>query len=383
MKNILFYIYLLGGIISCPQLLAQLSPQFSTFYNAPTLHNPAFTGQGNGNLSATLVHRNQWQALGGFNVSGFGIDAKAGKGIGLGATVVTNHLLNQSHLKYTSLSGLIGYEIHLGKKRTSRRLRRISSPRNKTRRKNQQRHFKYQIIKQKARNRRKSSGKKHVLSFGMSATWETIQVNAQQLTFPSQFNNQGQKISNVSGENFLTDRLSYVNLSAGLLYIQQNFWLAVSSHHLNRPQASFFDNTSRIQPGMTVQTGLRIPVNDVLQVTPIAHFKKYGALAQLDVGSYVFYNKPVNSFANKEISNMGIGLFYRGIPTKNQTENPLTFNHDALILTAGLTYGNFTISYARDFTISRIAHTGGGHEIAVTLKLSSSKEVRTSPCPVY
>lgn len=100
-------------------------------------------------------------------------------------------------------------------------------------------------------------------------------------------------------------------------------------------------------------------------------FRRQSSANQLDLGAY-YFRAP-----------MRIGLWYRGMP-----QNGSEWNRDALVVSAGILFDQFMLSYSYDLTISNmIQTTGGAHEIAVHYRfgklLTDLKGIGQVPCPRF
>jgi hypothetical protein len=69
-----------------------------------------------------------------------------------------------------------------------------------------------------------------------------------------------------------------------------------------------------------------------------------------------------------------LGLWYRDLPLPFLLKDGRV-NRDALIGVAGLSFGNFKISYSYDLTLSNLSsQSGGAHELVLTVKFNQRDE---------
>lgn len=207
-------------------------------------------------------------------------------------------------------------------------------------------------------------------------------INYSDLTFPSQYTNQGYIGGSV---DYGSDRVSYADVSSGGLLYSKNFWLSFAAHHMNRPQQSFNQEVSRLPTKFSFGWGYKVPImkakgqhkkdDEGVSLTPVVHYKFQGKSDQLDIGLYTFYGQ------------MLIGGWYRGIPIKHY--QPGLQNNESIVLFTGFKLTSFSLGYSYDFTLSRlaIANTGGSHEINITFEFprdkSRTKTRRYFPCPRF
>ncbi|MDB9964383.1 type IX secretion system membrane protein PorP/SprF [Vicingaceae bacterium] len=175
-----------------------------------------------------------------------------------------------------------------------------------------------------------------------------------------------------------------MDINTGIIGYSENYWIGLSIHHLNRPDISLVGNGAMLEQKFSVQGGLTIPLEKttnnliVSKVMIAANYKRQEAREQLDIGAY--YNH----------SPFIIGVWYRGIPFKKV--EPIFVNSDALILVLGYKMNKISIGYSYDVTISELssASSGGAHEISTSIELVSRKNTNkrkrrftSIPCPTF
>lgn len=189
----------------------------------------------------------------------------------------------------------------------------------------------------------------------------------------------------VTGEeaNIPAAPIYYADVSAGGLLYNKNFWVGISSNHLNRPSQSFLgDGSNKLYVKTTLHAGMKFLLGsqdrprygideseNEVSLSPVMLYKMQGKSDQLDLGMYFRYNFLV------------LGSWYRGIPVKlYKTEKS---NNDAIVVMAGAIYGGFNVGYSYDFTVSKLApaYTGGSHELSITYNflLESNSKKRKPP----
>lgn len=212
-------------------------------------------------------------------------------------------------------------------------------------------------------------------------------LNYTELTFPHQYNDNGYiPGSSTNGYNWGAARKLYPDIGAGLVGYTDNLWFSVSGNHLNLPNQSVIGGVARLPMKFAFALGHKIHLkerrhmaayatgDEEVSFTPVVHYKFQGKSDQLDVGTYFIYNQ------------LMAGLWYRGIPVKRYESK--FQNNESLILLVGWMYGNWSISYSYDFTLSRLrpASTRGAHEINLTYIHHPRKRHKVRkrlPCPSF
>jgi type IX secretion system PorP/SprF family membrane protein len=176
----------------------------------------------------------------------------------------------------------------------------------------------------------------------------------------------------------------YFDFGSGFLIYTKDFWIGAAFNHMNSPNISVLNSSSRLPMKTTIQGGARIPlyngprtIDKVSYLTPSFIYRMQGPITQLDLG------------VNYHIDPVSIGVWYRGKPFQKSVIG--TVNQDALIFTMGLYMKNFTIGYSYDFSISPLSTTSGGaHEISMMYEFVAKplhrgvkKRNRLIPCPTF
>lgn len=176
----------------------------------------------------------------------------------------------------------------------------------------------------------------------------------------------------------------YFDFGSGFLLYTKTVFLGAAFSHMNRPNISVLNNTSRLPMKITIHGGMRIPlysgprtIEKVSYLTPSFIYRVQGPITQFDAG------------VNYHIDPVSIGVWYRGKPfSKNYIG---AVSQDALIFTMGLYMKNLTFGYSYDFSISQLSTTSGGsHEISIIYEFVAQplhrgvkKRNRLIPCPTF
>ncbi len=176
----------------------------------------------------------------------------------------------------------------------------------------------------------------------------------------------------------------YFDFGSGFLFYSKSLWVGAAFSHMNQPNLSILNSTSRLPMKTTIHGGARIPLyngprtfNKVSYLTPSFIYRIQGPISQMDVGM------------NYHIDPVSIGIWYRGKPFQKNVIG--TVNQDALIFNLGLYLKNLTIGYSYDFSISGLSTaSGGAHEISMVYEFVAKplhrgvkKRNRLIPCPTF
>jgi type IX secretion system PorP/SprF family membrane protein len=185
----------------------------------------------------------------------------------------------------------------------------------------------------------------------------------------------------------LDSRHSFLTYAVGGMFYGEKFWLGGSAHHLNEPNISFVnDRTSVLPMKVSLQGGYKINLapggrdyfTHSYQERSLAfafNYKEQDPFNQLDVGAQLYLHPLV------------LGMWYRGMPTKNNLPN-----NEAVIGLVGISLeSGLDIGYSYDFTVSKLnqRNSGGAHEISLRYTFlwgdprSRNQRSRIIPCFRY
>lgn len=216
---------------------------------------------------------------------------------------------------------------------------------------------------------------------GIQAAYTIRDLDFDKLTFGDQFDNTGQ-INPSTSEIFNTGfQATFFDLSFGGIFYSPSLWFGAAIHHITEPNQSIAGGNAPLPMRVSMHGGYRIPFGPAktrttkeYSVTPSFNYRSQGDFDQLDLGAYVTF------------SPMIVGLWYRGLPIKNEEG---IANSEAIILMVGIESRRATFGYSYDYTISDLGiGTGGAHEISITYSFSlsdplkPSADVRKLRCPI-
>ncbi|MBI5217429.1 MAG: PorP/SprF family type IX secretion system membrane protein [Bacteroidia bacterium] len=311
-------------------------PQFLQFYAAPTYICPSYAGSTDGSR-AVLNYRNQWPAIpGAFVTTAFSLDhyfPKVKSGVGL---IFNNDKAGSGRLRSLNIGAQYCYNISITRTLSVRP--------------------------------------------GLQLLYTQRSVDFNKFIFGDQLSFNG--IAPVSTlETPATDKVGYIDFTTSVLVFSEKQWGGITIEHMLEPNQSLTGSTSKVPVKIGIHGGAKLFLKksaglyDEEYIAITANYRHQEKFDQLDLGGY-WFKRP-----------MIIGLWYRGIPLL-KSYKPGYFNHDALVIMAGLKYKNFVVGYSYDFTISRlISSTGGSHEISVIYEFNQNQRLVKKrkkivvPCP--
>ncbi|MCH2230711.1 MAG: type IX secretion system membrane protein PorP/SprF [Crocinitomicaceae bacterium] len=300
-------------------------PQFTQFYANPIYLNPAFAGS-HGCPRFALNYRNEWPSLSGNYVTYSVSYDHYFKNIKSGIGVIATHDQQGQGTIYTTSLGLV-YSYHL------------------------------------------KVNRKFSLMFGAKAAMTNKYLDWSKLTFGDMIDPRRGFIYNTgdvprgpeSGRFFF-------DASAGMVGYSKNFFFGFAANHLNMPDESMIEGTSRLPMRFTGHVGAEIKLGSKSQYTnstsimPNVIYQYQNGFQELSLGTYIKYGV------------FNVGAWYR--------------NRDAFILSIGINTGNFKIGYSYDVTVSKLNNgvSGGSHEVSLGLNLNCKDKpstFRTISCPSF
>lgn len=166
-----------------------------------------------------------------------------------------------------------------------------------------------------------------------------------------------------------------IDVSTSLLIYSDNLWLGGTWDHMLQPERTFYGDEARTAYKVSIYGGARIILRGIIlrpieeSITTAFNLKFQDQSKQLDLGLY-WFREPFL-----------FGTWYRGIPLVKTYPGS-----DAVAFLFGYRYGDWSMAYSYDFTVSRLGFgSGGSHELAViyTFKVKVRKRYRAIPCPTF
>ena len=315
-------LFIAWGVFVGMNSIAQ-DQQYTQFYSAPTLLNPAFAGASAQSRFSSLL-RNQWSLIpGGFKSYRFAYDHYASSinsGFGI---VVGSDKLGTGSLKSSSFQVQYAYEVKV----------------------------------------------KHGLFFrpALQLGFVNKTLDFGNLVFYDQMIRDGDP----SYEAISYGPAKYFDASAGALLYSAKAWIGAAVFHMNKPNEAIYNATTEIVPRrLSVHGGLRTKIKSNFyskvgkDMVFTFNYQAQGKFDQLDFGVYT------------ELNPIVLGIWYRGLPVKsNQYQHP---NRDSFSALVGFQTGNYKVGYSYDVTTSQLAvgNTGGSHEISFTYLWANNRNMR-------
>ncbi len=336
MKKILLSVFLMVSVMTC---WAQ-DPEFSQYYAAPLVLNPAFTGTA-ADHRFIVNHRNQWpNVTNGFVTYALSYDYNIEQArSGVGVMIMTDKAGTAS-LKSTAINLQYAYKTIFNDK--------------------------------------------WVLSTGLNFGLGYRSIDFSKLVFGDQleFDSDGGAPSDDPVFSNINST-SYFDFGAGVLAYNKKFWLGASVAHLNTPNRSMIGEQALIPMKTSIHGGVRLSLEHALfkrdrvaAFMPSFVYKHQGPFDQLDLGTYFLY-EPVM-----------LGVWYRGIPIRQNVMDNVS--HDAVVVILGFQLQSIELTYSYDVTVSELGPiSGGAHEVALKYRIDlltsghRVKRQRYIPCPTF
>ncbi len=321
-KRRLFFLIVSFIIFSKAALIHSQDPVYTQYYQAPLQLNPAFAG----NTFAPVIHLNtriEWPSIGfayntySFSVDRFFHDYNFGAGINLMMDNSGNGIYKRFRVE-----GIASYRL--------------------------------KVIED------------HYLKMGLSLAYGQNSLDWDKLVF-------GDMIDAATGftlpdgtrlptEETKPDNLNvnYLDLSAGLLYYSELFYVGLGVKHVNTPENYYFSTQDNVNRGLPVrfafQLGFEFDIlaNNVYKhrfFSPSILFASQSGLNQLVFNNFI-----------------DLGSIFAGLGYRYDFTNP-----DAALFSIGVSKEIFKIGYSYDYTVSKLSiSSGGSHEIGITINFDKS-----------
>lgn len=205
------------------------------------------------------------------------------------------------------------------------------------------------------------------VSFAISAGVIQKKLDASNLTFPNQYNENGLIEPFVPAEIQNDINKITPDINAGVILYSDDFYLGYASHHLLEPTNILYGPEGKLYRRHTFHAGYNILLSNPLKrkekttISPQVVYQQQGPHRELNLGCY---------FSKKKLTG---GIWYRG--------------EDAIILVAGVQTGKFNFGFSYDATISKLANnTGGSLELSMGYVFpckSKDRRIRYLKCPSF
>lgn len=291
---------------------------FSQFFETPLLRNPSFTGIYTGDVRVQGVYRNQWN-----NVTNAyktaSVNAEYKTPVGRGYDFVTAGL----EVLYDR-AGTIGWTSTY-------------------------------VLPALNYHKSLSDEKNRYLSLGFMGGFVQRRFDRSKMTTNSTYDGLG------DGESFDKAQYSYLDGSVGMSFNssfgenpKNNFYIGAAYHHFNRPNNSFYRNSSiELNPKWVFSAGAKFSVSDYSNLTILADHSVQGGFTETVGGA--MYGLQLGDDPEQPDYTVYGGIFFRW--------------NDAMIPTVKLDYSKYSVAISYDVNISKLkpsSYGQGGFELSVS-----------------
>jgi type IX secretion system PorP/SprF family membrane protein len=172
------------------------------------------------------------------------------------------------------------------------------------------------------------------------------------------------------------DKVSFFDVTAGMVFNTEDLWIGLSMKHLNKPNISFTtDGNVPLDTFFSLSTGYEFLLADYIDVQffPYAtkmfitsNYMQQGRYNRLDVGASILFEKMF--FGATAVTN----------PSKNGIDSHLL---TSVNLFTGLQYEHLKFGLSYDLNTSKIGKTGGIYELSLTYQFNL--DIKCFGCPNY
>ncbi len=338
MKKFLFILVCMTGI---GYVQAQ-DPHFSQFFSSPLTLNPAYTGKFDGTFRVAGNYRNQWPTINNAYRT---------------ATLSTDFgiLANRIPLFDTWGVGIMAMNDQSADKILNNNFIALST----------------------AYHKALDENGFHTIGVGFQGNYANKRLDITRAKFEDMLRADG--FTGTTAEDFSNNTrnvvINYFDMNAGILYSgatneSNNFYLGVSSYHVNRPNESFMGGHYVLNPRLTIHGGGYLPVayNTVFH-TSFIHQRQSGATETVLGGTFDFNLNDDEDLA----AHLYVGGWYRF--------------KDAFIPYIGIEFAGIRIGYSYDInssSLSTASNRRGGNEISIIyVKKPSDPTRRKLNCPKF
>jgi type IX secretion system PorP/SprF family membrane protein len=251
-------IILISYVLAVSQILGQVDPHFTQYYQFPLFLNPALAGViSNGNIRASAIYRNQWNAIiTPYSTLGISSDMSLSDDLGLGVQM-TNQTVGSGGYNNTN--------IHLSIASQSLKIGGYGD---------------------------------QIVSFGLQAGLMMKSFNRSKLQFSDQFNAaigfDPSKTSNALAYLQTFDQ-TLPDFGAGVYYVDQtpdqqvNIYFGGSLSHLWAGNDQFIEGNSSLPINTKIHGGAQIIANDRLNIYPNLLGMFQGTASEIVLGGHLEY----------------------------------------------------------------------------------------------
>ncbi len=174
----------------------------------------------------------------------------------------------------------------------------------------------------------------------------------------------------------LNDKVHFIDITAGLVFHNENAWIAVSAKHLNKPNISFAANGNvPLDTFYSINAGYEFLMADYIDVKLFpyatkmllsANFMQQGKYNRLDIVTSLMFER------------FFIGATAITNPAKNNLNSHLLTSINVF---TGVQFEGLRAGLSYDLNTSKIGKTGGIYEISLTYQFDL--DIKCFGCPNY
>ena len=172
------------------------------------------------------------------------------------------------------------------------------------------------------------------------------------------------------------DKVSFFDISAGMVFNTEDVWIGLSMKHLTKPNIAFStDGNVPLDTFFSLSTGYEFLLANYVDVIffPYAtkmfvtsNYMQQGRYNRLDIGTSILFEK----------------MFFGATAVTNPAKNGInTHLFTSINFFTGLQYDHLRLGLSYDLNTSKIGKTGGIYELSLTYQLNL--DVKCFGCPNY
>ena len=186
----------------------------------------------------------------------------------------------------------------------------------------------------------------------------------------------GQNNTNSIDPLLANDKVTFFDISAGMVFNTDDLWIGLSMKHLNRPNIAFgSDGNLPLESFFSLSAGYEFLLADYIDVQLFPYATK------LFVSSNYMHQGPYNRFdlaGSILFEKMFFGTSFVTNPAKNGVSNDLLTSVNFF---TGLQYEHLRLGLSYDLNTTSLGQTGGIYEISLTYQFNLDK--KCFGCPNY
>jgi len=325
--------------LCCAFITQAQDTHFSQFYASPLTLNPASTGDFKGDWRINNIYRKQWNAISpGYMTNALGFDMPvylAGEKFSGGINFVTD-MSGPGDLFVTKINLSVAWHRTINK---------------------------------------------HAFHIGYQAGYVLKSVNAGNLSFPDQFNQETGSFDSelASYDDRLNSNYSFLDMNVGFGWNRKFGRVTPKAgfalFHINKPADSFYENDATLKPRSVITFHLKWELNETIYIQP--DFLYMQQQEAIDFVAGVRAGRKMNE-NDANITGIFVGLHAR---------NTFTAETDAAIITVGVNMKYLDVGLSYDVNVSSLqpaTKNNGAFEISLTYTALSTRLVKIKiPCDRY